>query len=56
MEDVKKQNTNLDVRESSSSKAIRAMILKQSMYLNAPILTNSIIHFFIESKSLGELK
>ena len=39
-EDVKKEIMNLNVKKSSSSKAIPATILKQSVHIYLPFLTN----------------
>lgn len=47
-EDVKKkQIMNLNGKKSSSSKAIPATILKQSVHIYLPFLTNCINHSFV---------
>ena len=51
-EDVKKEIMNLNVKKSSSSKAI----LKQSVHIYLPFLTNCINHSFVANKFPDELK
>ena len=55
-EDVKKEIMNLKVKRSSSSKAIPAKILKQSVHIYLPFLTNCINHSFVANKFQDELK
>ena len=55
-EDVKKEIMNLNVKKSSSSKAIPATILKQSVHIYLPFLTNCINHSFVANKFPDELK
>ena len=55
-EDVKKEIMNLNVQKSSSSKAIPATILKQSVHIYLPFLTNCINHSFVANKFPDELK
>ena len=55
-EDVKKEIMNLNVKKSLSSKAIPATILKQSLHIYLPFLTNCINHSFITKKFPDELK
>ena len=55
-EDVKKEIMNLNVKKSSSSKAIPATILKQSVHIYFPFLTNCINHSFIANKFPDRLK
>ena len=47
---------NLNVKKSSSSKAIPATILKQSVHIYLPFLTNCINHSFVANKFPDELK
>ena len=47
---------NLNVKKSSSSKAVPATILKQSVYIYLPFLTNCINHSFVSNKFTDELK
>ena len=54
-EDVKKEIMNLNVKKSSSSKAIPATILKQSVHIYLPYLTNCINHSFVTNKFPDEL-
>ena len=55
-EDVKKEIMNLNVKKSLSSKAIPATILKQSLHIYLPFLTNCINHSFVTKKFPDELK
>ena len=55
-EDVKKEIMNLNVKKSPSSKAIPATILKQSLHIYLPFLTNYINHSFVANKFPDELK
>ena len=55
-EEVKKEIMNLNVKKSSSSKAIPATILKQSVHIYLPFLTNCINHSFVANKFPDELK
>ena len=55
-EDAEKQIMNLNVKKSSSSKEISATILKQSVQINLPFLTNCINHSFVGNKFPDELK
>ena len=55
-EDVKREIMNLNVKKSSSSKAIPAAILKQSVHIYLPFLTNCINHSFVANKFPDELK
>ena len=55
-EDVKKEIMNLNVEKSSSSKAIPATILKQSVHIYLTFLTNCINHSFVANKFPEELK
>ena len=55
-EDVKKEIMNLNVKKSSLSKAIPATILKQSVHIYLPFLTNCINHSFITNKFPDEIK
>ena len=55
-EDVKKEVMNLNVKKSSPSKAIPATILKQSVHIYLPFLTNCINHSFVANKFPDELK
>ena len=55
-EDVKKEIMNLNVKKSSSSKAIPATILKQSVHIYLPFLTNCINHSFVANKFPDEFK
>ena len=48
MEDLRKEIIDVNVKKSSSSKAIKATSLKQLMHIHLHLLTNSINHFFIE--------
>ena len=54
-EDIKKEIMNLDVKKSSSSKAIPTTILKKSVHIYLPFLTNCINHTFVASKFSDEL-
>ena len=54
-EDVKKEIMNLNFKKSSSSKAIPATILKQSVHIYLPFLTNCINHSFVANKFPDEL-
>ena len=47
---------NLNGKKSSSSKAIPATILKQSVHIYLPFLTNYINHSFVANKFPDELK
>ena len=49
-EDVKKEIMNLNVKKSSSNKAIPAKILKQFVHTYLPFLTNCINHSFVTNK------
>ena len=55
-EDVKKEIMNLNVKKSSSSKAMPVTILKQSVQIYLPFLTNCINHSFVVNKFPDELK
>ena len=55
-EDVKKEIMYLNVKKSLSSKAILATILKQSVHIYLPFLTNCINHSFVANKFPDELK
>ena len=55
-EDVKKEIMNLNVKKSSSSKAIPAKILKRSVHIYLPFLTICINHSFFANKFPDELK
>ena len=55
-EDVKKEIVKLNVKKSSSSKTILATILKQSVHIYLPFLTNCINHSFVANKFPDELK
>ena len=55
-EDVKKEIMNLHVKISSSSKAIPATNLKQSVHIYLPFLTNCINYSFLANKFPDELK
>ena len=54
-EDIKKEIMNLDVKKSSSSKAIPTTILKKSVHIYLPFLTNCISHTFVASKFPDEV-
>ena len=55
-EDVKKEILNLNVKKLLSSEAIPATILKQSVHIYLPVLTNCINHSFVANKLPDELK
>ena len=55
-EDLKNEIMNPNVKKSYSSKAISATVLKQSVYIYLPFLTNCINHSFVANKFPDELK
>ena len=56
LEDVKKEIMNLNVKTSSSGKEIPAKILKESLHIYLPFLTNCTNHSFVANKFPDELK
>ena len=56
LEDVKKEIMNLNVKTSSSGKEIPAKLLKESLHIYLPFLTNCTNHSFVANKFPDELK